>query len=218
MHFLSHYYTELPNNNPLFVVGLIVPDLTSNFTRLYNHHIKNAPAPGQPQQAMVHAGILKHFEGDKKFHNSAAFMQHTAMCTRSLVTEGLNRNRLRLSVLAHLAVEMLIDRQIVIQHEAVCNDFYAVIDKAAEDDLIAYFNLYGLEGGKRNFLSKFQFFRGRRFIYMFKDLGNVVMGLSRIYSNVLRIELTEDEKHRLLAGLNNIDTIIRYSWQDMLKA
>lgn len=217
MHFLSHYYTELPADEPLFVAGLTIPDLTGNFTRAYNSVILKSAEPEQIGLKHIHRGILRHFAGDKWFHNSALFMEHLSVFSRLLMNAGLNREKLRLSVIAHLAIEMMIDRQIVLQKPEVCRHFYEKTDAANEGILTDYFNWLALENEKRSFISRFQFFKQRRFIFLFENPENIVMGINRIYSSATHTEFTEDEKRKFLFALNNIDTVLRYSWQDFLK-
>jgi hypothetical protein len=216
MHFLSHYYTEIPDNSPLFVAGLIIPDLAPHFSKAYNQRIKQAALPNNLAIKAVQLGVLRHFEGDKKFHNSGLFNEHITLCVDCFVKVGLDRTRLRLSALAHIAVEMLIDRQIVVSHEDVCNDFYRHIDNATEDDLIAFFNYHSLEEQKSGFLPRFRFFKQRRFLYLFKELQNVVVGLDRVYGSVTHTEFTGREREQFLAAFRNMDAIIRYSWQEIL--
>ena len=218
MHYLSHYYTEIGNNNPLFSVGLIVPDLAPGFSKTYNQVLKKAPEPAHLQLKQLHKGILAHYEGDRRFHNSPLFMQQISRTIQSMVQAGLDRQKLRLSVIAHIAVEMLIDRQIVIQHPDVCNDFYHTIGNATNHDLIAFFDLHSLEVQKREFLSKFQFFKDMRYLYQFSELERVVYALDKVYGMVARTEFTKIEKSQFLQGLGNIDGEIRYNWQEILNA
>lgn len=218
MHFLSHYYTELPENEPLFVVGLCIPDLTNGFAKAYNRKLKNAALPADVPLQNVHRGIMQHFEGDRRFHSSAAFIQEVKDTTHTFVETGLDRNRIRLSVVAHLAVELMIDRQIVRQHPNVCNEYYRIVDSADQTALFSYFNSFGLESEKMVFLERFAFFRQRRFLYLFDELDNIVFGLNRIYSSVTGTGFTESEKERFLTALRNIDGRIRYSWQKILAA
>lgn len=216
MHYLSHYYTEIGNNNPLFVVALTIPDLAPGFSKVYNQVLKNAPEPAEPQLKAIHRGIMAHYAADKRFHNSALFMQQVSRTIQSMVDAGLDRSKLRLSVIAHIAVEMLLDRQIVIQQPHVCNHFYQHIDNATDHDLIAFFNLHSLEVQKREFLSKFQFFKEMRFLYKFNELENIVYALNKVYGMVMHTEFTNDEKNQFLQGISNIDDEIRYNWQEIL--
>ncbi len=218
MHFLSHYYVEQPHDNPLFVAGLGIPDLVSGFSRTYNRVLKNALQPENNDLQQIHKGILHHYAADKRFHNSPLFMQHLALATQSFIREGLNRERLRLSVIAHVAVELMIDRRILLEKEDKCVAFYDTLDKVDEKVLSAYFDGLSLQKEKENFLPRFRFFKERKFIFLFRDVENIVYGLNRVYNSVAQIEFTEEEKHKFLAALNNIDNSIRYSWQEILKA
>jgi hypothetical protein len=217
MHFLSHYYTELPNDNPLFITALTIPDLTPRFSKIYNSVIRKAAVPEDENLLHIHQGLLTHYEADKNFHNSDAFVQHSRLALQSFIREGLSRERLRLSVIAHLAVEMLIDRQIILEDEALCKQFYSAVVQADEQVLETYFHHFALNDDKRRFFANFQFFKHRQFLYLFKEPEKIVFGLNRMYSSVTGVEFTADEQQRFLAAIHNIDTRMRYSWQEILK-
>ena len=217
MHFLSHYFVELPNKNSPFVVGLIIPDLTSGFSKIYNSRIKNGIVPEDKNLLQIHTGILNHYHADKWFHNSGLFVQHTTMALQSFLKEGLSRYNLRLSVIAHLTIEMMIDRQIILENKLLCDDFYKAIVQTDESLLETYFLLFGTKNSKSSFFATFNFFKERKFLYRFEELENIVFGLSKVYGSVTKREFTEEEKKKFVAALHNIDNTIRYSWQAILK-
>lgn len=218
MHFLSHFYVEQPETTPLFVVGLIIPDLTPGFSKIYNTSIKQKPLPANNSLSLIQQGIERHYEGDKTFHNSPDFMQQVANATQSFIAENLNRTRLRLSVIAHVAVELMIDRQILLENQDICVDFYDVLNKAEDIDLHAYFSALGQTNAGTHFMARWNFFKERKFLFMFTELENIAGGLSRIYKNVTGTEFTEAEKASFVVALNNIETELRYSWKEILKA
>ena len=218
MHFLSHFYYELPAKSPLYTVGLGIPDLAPGFSKDYNSVIKNSVLPNSESVQQIHNGILSHYEADKAFHNSPVFMNLISAVTQSFLTEGLSREKLRLSVISHLAVELMIDRQILIENEQLCVDYYALINNADEKMISAYFDIFLLQEAGRKFLVKFQFFKQRRFLFLFTDLAKIVEGLSRIYQGIGMPEFTGEEKSMFLRALNNIDNTIRYSWKEILNA
>jgi hypothetical protein len=218
MHFLSHYYYELPVRSPLFVAGLSIPDLASGFSKTYNSVIKNSVLPTSPHHLQIHQGIISHYQADKIFHNSPMFINLTALTIQSFLAQGLNRQRLRLSVIAHVAVELMIDRQLIIENGQLLIDYYNLINEASEELISSYFDVHRLTDTKRIFLIRFQLFKQRRFLFLFNELENIVTGLGRIYQNVTGIEFTENEKHKFFNALNNIDSTIRYSWKEILNA
>ena len=217
MHFLAHYYTELPANNPLFVAALAIPDLTPRFTKTYNSLIVKHGVAQDENLQQIHSGIVQHFSGDKRFHHSPLFLKQVAEAIQWFLKAGLNREKLRLSVIAHIAIEMMIDRQIIIEQEEICTQYYTLLEKADETILTSYFDLFLLTNEKQNFLRSFQFYKQRRFLFLFKELENIVLGLNKVYGSVTRTEFTETEKRMFLTALHNIDNDIRYSWQEILK-
>jgi hypothetical protein len=216
MHFLAHYYTELPANNPLFVAALAVPDLTPRFTKIYNSIIVKHVKPKDENLQQIHRGIVQHFEGDKRFHNSPLFKQQMTNAINHFLEAGLSRDKLRLSVIAHVAVEMMIDRQIILANETICTQYYELLESADETILTSYFNLFVLENEKKDFFRSFQFYKQKRFLFLFNELENIVFGLDKVYGSVTRTEFTATEKEKFLAALHNIDNDMRYSWQEIL--
>jgi len=217
VHFLSHYYTELPADNPLFVTALTIPDLATGFSKAHNSVVLKNPPPRDTDLLHIHNGILRHYAGDKWFHNSPLFLEHLSLFSIAFEGQGLSRERLRLSVIAHLAVEMMLDRQIMIYNSNLCRDFYDKLDRTDESILANYFDYLALEAEKKSFLSKFQFFKQRRFLFLFSELENIVFALNRVYSSVTKTEFTDDEKVKFHTALSNIDMKLRYSWQEILK-
>ncbi len=216
MHFLSHYYYELPAKSPLFVAALGIPDLTPGFSKAYNSIIKNSVIPSSEDLKQIHRGILSHYAADKAFHNSPVFIDLMSKTTDAFLTEGLSRERLRLSVISHVAVELMIDRQIMMENEQIGYDYYTLINAANEGLILSYFDAFSQEELKRKFLIKFKGFKEGRFLFLFSDIEKIVMGLGRIYQGVTKTVLTDDEKHRFFNALNNIDSTIRYSWKEIL--
>ncbi len=166
----------------------------------------------------IQKGIISHYRADEIFHNSKLVTELMSLTTQSFLNEGLSRERLRLSVIAHVAVELMIDRQIMLEDRQLCLNYYNRLEEASEVAISEYFNVLSLEDAKRDFLIKFQFFKQRRFLFLFSDIKNIVTGLGRIYQNVTQIEFTEAEKELFFNALNNIDSTIRYSWKEILNA
>ena len=217
MHFLSHYYTELPNENPLLVAALSIPDLTRGFTRVYNSNLKKQLPPEQEGLKKIHEGIVQHYAGDFWFHKSPLFKEHISLAMEQFLKQKLSREKLRLSVIAHLAVELMLDRQIVLANEELCNRYYMLIEHADEKLIRQYFALHSLPIAGEDFLSKFHFWKQRRVLFLFKELENIVVGLDRVYGSVTKTAFTEEEKRKFLSALHNIDSVMRYSWQEILK-
>lgn len=212
MHFLSHYYAELPNNNPFFVTGLIIPDLADNFTIHYNRNILKNAVPINEHLNQIHEGILQHYIADKQFHSSEMFNEMVQKAIACFISNSINRSIHRVSFIAHIAIEMMIDRQILLHKSQYCQQFYATISEADTSIISEYFKQAGVSIAMQSFLPKFQFFRDKQYLYLFSDLNNIVLGINKIYSLVTKVEFTQSEKANLTSALYNIDDELRYTW------
>lgn len=199
------------------MVALGIPDLTPGFARIYNSLIRKAPEPGADDLKEIQRGIARHYAGDKWFHASAVFTEQVSLFCRAFVEQGLDRSRLRLSVIAHVAVEMMIDRQMVLEDRAMCEGFYKQIMEADERALGRWFDALHLEREKAIFMSRFGFFKERKFLFLFEDLERVLFGLGRVYASVTGTEFTDGEKEKFISVLHNMDAEMRYSWKSLLK-
>lgn len=218
MNFLSHYFHELPESNALFVSGLAIPDLTGHFSRIYNSQIKNSAEPTDELLKQIHRGILAHYTADKKFHSSPAFEFQIRSMLQKFSEAGLTRKQLRLSVIAHIAVELMLDRQIIVQEKSIAEDYYRIICSGNEKMLANYFALHSIEHSGKIFLERFAFFKQRQFLFLFSELENIVFALNRIYGSVAKTEFSDSESAKFLSALNNIDVDLRYTWRKILKA
>lgn len=217
MNFLSHFYFELPNTNPYFVAGLAIPDLTTRFSKRYNQIVKRAEIPAANDLAELHQGILAHYAADKKFHNSPVFLNQVSALIQEFLKQGLDRGKWRLSVLSHLAVEMMLDRQIYYHQKEICAQYYWVLERADIERIQHYFDHMGMALEKQDFIPKFQLYKEKRFLEQFDDLECILWGLNRLYSFITKIYFTDLENKQFLAALSNIDEEMRYRWQDFLK-
>lgn len=216
MNFLSHYFFERCPHSYI-TVGLAIPDLVRHFSKTYNRTLKNAIAPTDVLLSEIHQGVLWHYEADKHFHSSADFTELCKLLVALFLNEGLDRQKIRLSVLAHIAVELMLDGCIVRYDKTIADRYYQTLQATDLAVLATYFDEFGLPVEKQQFLRSFQSFMQRKFIFLLDDTENVVLGLEKIYGSVAGIKFTEVEKKQLLTALHNMESHLRYSWQQLLK-
>lgn len=217
MNFIAHYIYEGELDNPLFTAALGIPDLTARFSYSYNKLIKHAAWPSEKKHRHIHQGILRHYAADKKFHASPHFSQLVSNFIRHATHAGIDRGSIRASVIAHIAVEMMLDRFILMQNPAVVYDYYKLLDNADTESLEGYFLHLNMSLEKQDFITKFQFHKKNRFLLMFNELDKIAMGIGRIYASATKSTLSETEQKQLIAALYNIENDMRYSWQNLLK-
>lgn len=217
MNFLSHYYFEHCPDSPYLTAGLAIPDLVKHFSKTYNRVLKNAAVPPSVLHSEMHKGILQHYEADKKFHADTDFVEHSKFLIALFLNEGLNRQKIRLSVLAHIAIELMLDGCIVRYDKTIANKYYQTLQATNEGVLATYFDEFCLPIEKQQFLSSFQLFMQRKFVLLLDKSENIVLGLEKIYGPVAGIQFTEIEKQQIVAAIHNMESQLRYSWQQLLK-
>jgi hypothetical protein len=198
MHFLAHLHAQREVSSPEFAFGLILPDLVAGFTKIYNSILSKVQNEDE-----IHKGIQHHFNDDKLFHANSVFEQLNHQLTQKLVESGLNRAELRLSVIAHLLVEMLFDRWLVEQHPDLPNRFYNNLEQLNVQSVHLYFNSMNLEHEKNLSLERRQWFLEHRFLYQLHNSEQMTMGVSRIYARLTGRETTKNEQFRIIESVNS---------------
>ena len=129
MNFLSHFYIDKNEENASFIVGVCTPDLVS----LYNREIRIKHLPILPSHSESYIaftkGILRHFEADKVFHSSPFFLQETEKVGIFLKTHFKDSGLKRSFFVAHVLVELMIDKILIAQAPQLIPDFYAHFEK-----------------------------------------------------------------------------------------
>jgi hypothetical protein len=216
VHYLAHYYIDKHELNPLFIVGLGLPDWIDGFSKQYNQTIKNSAISEASEVYPIAIGVKRHYAGDSLFHNHPLFIQLQKDLLQSFLNAGLNRTEWRLSILAHVGVELMIDRQIVQSEPFLAEQYYQKLDEVEISLLKKYFDYHNMNLEQLDFLAKFQLFRTRRYLFLFTDIQNIVAGLDKMYSQLLKKSFETKEKQQLKIALHNIDNDIRYRWQELL--
>ncbi len=198
MHFLAHLYAQREASSPEFAFGLMLPDLVSGFTKVYNRVLSKSPSDDE-----LHKGIQHHFTDDKLFHSIPMFEQLNHQLTHQLVSAGLNRSEIRLSVIAHLLVEMLLDRWLVEQHPDLPNRFYKNLEQLNVQSVHLYFNSMNLEHEKNLSLERRQWFLEHQFLYQLYNSEQMTMGVGRIYARLTGRLITKNEQFRIIDSINS---------------
>ncbi len=129
---------------------------------------------------------------------------------------GLSRAKWRLSLLAHVGVELMIDRQIVNAEPKLSEVYYQKLNDVDPEVLKKYFEYHNVNVEQQDFLAKFHFFKMRKYLTLFNDINNIVTGLDKMYGQVLNKTFGKQEKEQIGLALHNMDDDIRYRWQELL--
>lgn len=125
MNFLSHYHLDRhQQNNPYLLAGVCTPDLVSIFDRQLR--IKHIPLHVQhdPDALAFFAGIQRHYQTDKIFHSCPFFVQETDFIADFLTREFNDTEVKRRFFVAHILLELMIDKVLIDKDFTLINDFY----------------------------------------------------------------------------------------------
>ena len=134
MNYFAHAYRFL--DDPYLVAGLGVPDWLSVVDRRVRVRIKSArPFEDDPDlvTASIARGIVRHIEGDARFHGTRAFAELSLELT-GMVRRELNADSgFRPGFLGHVLVEVLLDANLIVQNPGRLEKYYQVIESVDPD-------------------------------------------------------------------------------------
>lgn len=217
MHFLSHYYVDRKTADPYRVVGALLPDISPGFTRTYNAVIRKNDWTLKQESALIHQGVLRHYAVDMQFHGSAAFGEAVAHALEALIGSGLDRDKYRLSFIAHIAVELMLDRQLIGADPGLVNVYYDLLESVERDKLGVYLNCIMPDTQGARTLQAFDRFMEIKFLQYFDRTDGAAEGIVRTTKRAIGVDFTEEDRAKLLGALHNIEGEMRYRWHKLLE-
>lgn len=131
MNFIAHYFLDHSNPESFFAIGAATPDLLSIYNpglRVKNHHLKSQSLFFKPEHSIFHAGLKRHFQADAIFHSSEFFARETALISAAMHEKMEDANIPRKFFLAHILVELILDRVIMRDHPNIVMNYYHHFD------------------------------------------------------------------------------------------
>ncbi|MFN8310566.1 MAG: hypothetical protein U0T73_11430 [Chitinophagales bacterium] len=217
MHFLSHYFIDRSTASPYFVAGALMPDLVSGFTRYYNQKIIHTDTKhfSRPVRE-IHLGVLRHFEADKLFHQKLVFLEMVHLLRDEMLRQQLNRSTFRISFLAHIGIEAVLDKVLMAAHPHLLDQYYAHLQQVEDNAPERFLDELADGSAKSEFFHRFRLFREMRFLYRMKTMNGLAEGLCRTYEKVTGVKIAGVDREKLVLSLNNIEEKVRYSSQSLL--
>jgi hypothetical protein len=163
LNFLSHYYLDRDNPSTYFKLGLLLPDLIKGFNQRMRKNV-SACHPRSEEHIAISQGIAKHHLADKIFHSLPAFELLQANFKSELKSLQLLEALPRSWFLAHIAVEMMIDRQLLKLYPHLCVEYYNALATVSQPLVEKYFTEMGCNPLYSDFFGNFKVFTERRFL------------------------------------------------------
>lgn len=205
VHFLAHFFSSPDPLNPYVTIGLAIPDMHRQFTRVYNTSRLSQFIPTGEQQLAVHAGILAHYQQDAVFHELPVFSEWVQRVQQLYHQKAEGTLITRLFFLAHLGVEMLIDRAIVMQYPHYPDLFYRHLQQVSDKEILLYFNQLAVPASGLIVQQQITRFLDHRFLYYFQSFDDMMEGLFRVYRNVTGQFPEKEVRYVLHAVFSELD-------------
>jgi len=194
LNFLSHYHFDKKNHSdPMFHLGLIFPD----FLKFFVHQRYK---PSQKKNMLpLDQGAIMHLSRDTHFHNALFFDK---MCSKisAMINCTPAGNIPKTFFLAHILLEMGIDR--VLMEDSLCtlDDFYSELALLNHSELLGHFEQCGMKDGAV-FSEKLQNFITHKWLYQYLDNEKLPNSLQRVYIRIGIKETWKKEQNDSLVAI-----------------
>lgn len=209
MNFLSHFYNEQPCSEPYIIAGVILPDILSNYSYRSGEVIKlHAGKLVETQDsnfAELSAGVQKHYAADDAFHESDFFHSNVDMIRDIVHRHGLKHVEKRLYALAHVMLEIMLDRKLLVENSHTCDELYRLINEVDLARLEGFMALNHHAAHAAGVARHFGGFREVKFIYDYTDDGRLMELLGRINQRLGNNLFTPEDKTSFKAVIHDIE-------------
>jgi len=215
MNYLSHYYVADCPSNANYTFGLLLPDFVRKQTakfRLPNEKIPTLSANSQ----LFHQGVLCHYKADELFHQSDFFKKHLAniqQVWKSCEFEQLHKYKF---FLAHVLLEMMLDRLLLQTKPTVCKRFYQHLANIEKKEYNKYVSAMRLSKGvaEKVFFDYEQFIK-KRYLMKYLDKEKLINGLNYVYERVTHLNISYKDKCELISSLVYIEEAMQADYQKL---
>ena len=211
MNFLSHYQLASQNDSPYYTLGVLLPDLIPGFTKLNKQ--KSIDCIYTVQEEEMIAGVAFHLKTDRVFHNLEIFHELTKQLTRVLTSNSIFKIP-RSFFIAHVLVELLIDKFLVESNPEKATQFYSELDEIDIETLNIFLKKINYQDN--NFISRFDNFKSRRFAFLLNSNENLFQALGYICFKRIDFSANDYEKEVILEQIDTCVGIVALEWENIL--
>jgi len=209
LNFLSHYYFNRFERNPELSLGGVLPDLLKNADKTQRLQPERSEAEflAHPKLKNLYTGWKHHIETDRIFHNLPYFYEHTHGL-RLLLGPVVEGTPIRASFLSHIALELLLDHLLLVEHAADEKHFYEDLENVDRDAVQRFLSVCGMEDTSV-FFAFFDRFLADRYIGYYRELSEVTRALLNICRRIWDIRLVEEKRNMLTEQLKVYSEVLK---------
>lgn len=203
MNFMSHYYFDRFVSSSPRVVGAVLPDLLRNADPQVKLRPKDFESLflGKSYLEDLYIGWKRHLEIDRIFHNTAFFFAHTKALKAQLVP-ALAGLPIRPSFFAHIALELLLDHQLIMHKKVEIADFYSHLESTPDTQLTQFFAACGY-AAEPVFINHYRQFISWEYIYKYTDIMQITSMLFSISKHLWHFDVQDEQRQAISAVLRD---------------
>lgn len=210
MNLLSHYYLDKDHPSVYYKLGVVFPDLLRGFNQKLRRQVF-PDIPDLPEEKALKAGILRHYQVDKIFHNLEVFEQLNAEVLNLVATHTQIRHRAW--YLSHILPEMLIDKVLQQRNTGITASFYADLRKVDEQVVINYLSRLGRANVATEFFGNFNKFIEVKYLYLYADDEKFARAALNAFSRACGVPFTQAD----VSGVMQITQTLQQRHAHLLK-
>lgn len=190
MNFLAHYHTTNQKIASYKLLGLILPDVAKDFSRIHNEKLEQDIATDLPYVLEMLEGIKLHVKGDDLFHKHRIFKQNELFAKQVLEAETKITVK-RKFVIAHVIIELMIDQYIINKYPDKLEAFYKILEPIEIAKANGFFEMLDVKEAESQFINNFNHFRNRQFLYHLKEDKGVLLTLDKVFGRIFNYDFLQ---------------------------
>lgn len=186
MNYLSHFFFDHQSVDPYFTFGSVLPDFADHFPRTMRHKLVKADVSASDSVLKsLLSGVNRHYAIDRFFHDSEFFKKHTTLIKTQLVENEISNMPKRQYMVAHVMLEIMLDRMLLKQDSTIGEKFYNLLQQVETPRLENTLLKCGTNQKVIDaLLLKLQQFIHYRYLLTYTDNESLIYALHRIYKQI----------------------------------
>ncbi|WP_153558987.1 hypothetical protein [Roseimaritima sediminicola] len=184
MNYLTHAAEHL--DRPYFVAGLATPDWLSvvdRRVRVRSGAAAELADDPDPRVRDLVAGIIRHHEDDRWFHQTRCFVEMNLQFAVELRDHLPGDDGFRPSFLGHILIELLLDADLIAEDRGRADRYYATLERV--DGAVVQAAVNRIAARRTEFLEPFiPRFIDERFLYDYLDNDRLLFRLNQVMRRV----------------------------------
>lgn len=209
MNFFSHYYLDRQHAQPYYILGALLPELFPGF----NQHLRKNMLQHQPEteeeQHLLH-GIHQHYTIDAIFHNSDFFKEQTSLIKNTILQNAqLVGLHYRTFFLAHITLELLIDRILIQIDLKEPKDFYQFLQEVNLKPIEQLFQKTNLQYHYPLFQNIYSRHISVQYLFYYNNNEKFIEALLRLYLKINTHMQSVETKKAFISTILGLELVLQ---------